>query len=144
MCGLCTERWSYAAGLASLDAFFVVSLYVREATRRPIPRTTSLREERPQKTSQLVATHFGLPNYSKGHGSLARLPTSRKHRKPRNSRHKHFFFQIGTLMVSTNAFHSTNLFRCFHVTRPQQIAQLHFLYINHTHFTIPRFAPMKV
>ena len=66
VCGLYTERWSYATGLTSLDAFFVVFLYVRETTRRPMPRTTSLRKERPQKTSKLVATHFSLPNYSKG------------------------------------------------------------------------------
>ena len=43
-------------------------------------------------------------------------PASIKHRKPQNSRTKKYIsFKSALLMlkVSTNAFHSTNLFRCF-------------------------------
>ena len=48
---------------------------------------------------------------------------------------KNLFFKSSLLilMVSTNAFHSTNLFCCFHITWHQPIAQLHLsVYKPHT------------
>ena len=58
---------------------------------------------------------------------------------------KFIFFQSALLIVtvSTNASHSTNLFRCFSSYQAPINSVPLFLCINHTQPTITRFAPTK-
>ena len=82
----------------------------REATRRPIPRTRIINASKP------VARPFNLPNHSEQRMAVCGLSLhqgsgteSRKTLEPK------YIFEIALLIltVSTNAFHTANLFCSF-------------------------------
>ena len=72
--------------------------------------------EKDDKTaSKPVARHFNLPNHSMQHMSVCGLSLHQGSTESRKTLEQKFIFQIALLIltVSTNAFHSTNLFCCF-------------------------------
>ena len=62
-----------------------------------------------------VARHFNLPNHSKQHLKVCDLFLHQGSTESRKTLEQKFIFQIRTLIltVSTNAFHSSNIFFCF-------------------------------
>ena len=62
--------------------------------------------------SKPVARHFNLPNHSSEHMRICAFPYTRLTRKAVKIKEKNSFFKSAHLIptVSTNAFHSTNLF----------------------------------
>ena len=77
-------------------------------------------EKDDKNASKPVARRFNLPNHSKQHMVVCGLSL---HQGSTESR-KNLTFKSALLIltVSMNAFHSANLFCCFHVTRHQPIA----------------------
>ena len=70
-------------------------------------------EKDDKNASKPVARHFNLPNHSKQHMVVCGLSLRQGSTESRKTLEQKFIFQIGTLTVSMNAFHSTNLFCCF-------------------------------
>ena len=69
-------------------------------------------EKDDKNASKPVARHFNLPNHSKQHMAVCGFSL---HQGSSESRNKNLFFKSALLIftVSTNAFHSTNVFCCF-------------------------------
>ena len=70
-------------------------------------------EKNDRNPSKPVARHFNLPNHTKQHMAVCGLSLHQGSTESRKTLEQKFIFQIGALIiltVSTNTFHSTNLF----------------------------------
>ena len=102
-------------------------LYIGETGRRPGDR---FREDLPdvekddKNASKPVPRHFNLPNHSKQHMVIWGLSLHQGSTESSKTLEQKIFFKSALLIltVSINAFHSTNLFCCFHVSGHQPIA----------------------
>ena len=95
-----------------------VILYIGETGRRLGDRFREhLRDlEKDEKNAcKPVARHFNLPNHSMQHMAVCGLSLHQGNTESPQTLEKIFFFKSALLIftVSTNAFHSTNLFCCF-------------------------------
>jgi len=72
-------------------------------------------EKDDKNASKPVARNFNLPNHSKQHMAVFGLSLHQGGTQNRNTLEQNLFFKSALLIltVSTNAFHSTNLFCCF-------------------------------
>ena len=72
-------------------------------------------EKDDKNASKSVARHFNLPNHSTKHMTVCGLPLHQGSTESRKTQYKNVIFISALLIltVSTNAFHSTNLFCCF-------------------------------
>ena len=93
-------------------------LYIGETGRRLGDRFREhLRdvEKDDKNASKPVARHFNLPNHSMQHMTVCGLSLHQGNTESRKTLEQKFIFKSALLIltVSTNAFHSTNLFCCF-------------------------------
>ena len=70
-------------------------------------------EKDDKNASKRVARHFNLPNHSKQHMTVCGLSQHQGSTESRKTLEKNLFFKSALFTLSTNAFHSTNLFCCF-------------------------------
>ena len=93
-------------------------LYIGETGRRLGDRFREhLRnvEKDNKNASKPVARHFNLPNHSVQHMAVCGLSLHQGNTESHKTLDQNLFFKSALLIltVSTNAFHSTNLFCCF-------------------------------
>ena len=113
-----TDRFTCTSAnvIYSITCTLCKKIYIGETGRRLGDRFREhLRDvERNDKdASKPVARHFNLPNHSSQHMTICSLSLRQGNTKSRKNLEQKFIFQIFHPTLSTNAFHSTNVFFFF-------------------------------
>jgi len=117
---------------------FCKTLYIGETGRRLDDRFLEHLcdvEKDDQNASKPVPRHFNIPNHSKQHMAVCGVSFHQGSTESRKTLEQKFIFKSALLILTvlTNAFHSTNLFRCLtpYQAPANSVAPYFFIYTTH-------------